>query len=147
MITLPVCHINMTTRRVSTYMKKAKVEKTPQVWKAWFIWSCEGYMTAASIMIHQPVKNWDQRTGVSPPSQQEVAPRTGRITGTHQNPGSHRRHGVPPLPPVHALALRPAEVVQEPSHHSQCTSDLNQSRSRSASQSSSSGPPATEPTS
>lgn len=44
-------------RRVSTYMKNAKVEKTPHVWKAWFICSCDGYMTAASIMIHQPVKN------------------------------------------------------------------------------------------
>lgn len=46
-----------TARRSSTYMKNAKVEKTPQVWKAWFICSCDGYMTAASIMIHQPVKN------------------------------------------------------------------------------------------
>lgn len=40
-----------------TYMKKAMVEKTPQVWKAWFICSWVGYATAASIMIHQPVKN------------------------------------------------------------------------------------------
>lgn len=43
-------------------MKNAKVEKTPHVWKAWFICSCDGYMTAASIMIHQPVKNWEHRT-------------------------------------------------------------------------------------
>lgn len=37
------------------------MEKTPQVWKAWFICSWSGYMTAASIMIHQPVKNWEHR--------------------------------------------------------------------------------------
>lgn len=42
---------------MNTYMKKAMVEKTPQVWKAWFICSWVGYATAASIMIHQPVKN------------------------------------------------------------------------------------------
>lgn len=39
------------------------VEKTPHVWKAWFICSWDGYVTAASIMIHQPVKNWGQITG------------------------------------------------------------------------------------
>lgn len=52
--------VSMSTDRArssSTYMKNAKVEKTPHVWKAWFICSCDGYMTAASIMIHQPVKN------------------------------------------------------------------------------------------
>lgn len=38
-------------------MKKASVENTPQVWKAWFICSGLGYTTAASIIIHQPVKN------------------------------------------------------------------------------------------
>lgn len=44
-------------------MKNAMVEKTPHVWKAWFICSWDGYVTAASIMIHQPVKNWGQRSG------------------------------------------------------------------------------------
>lgn len=38
-------------------MKNAMVEKTPHVWNAWFICSWDGYVTAASIMIHQPVKN------------------------------------------------------------------------------------------
>jgi len=42
-------------------MKKAMVEKTPHVWKAWFICSWDGYVTAASIIIHQPVKNWKRR--------------------------------------------------------------------------------------
>lgn len=39
-------------------MKKASVENTPQVWKAWFSCPGAGYTTAASIMTHQPVKNW-----------------------------------------------------------------------------------------
>lgn len=35
---------------------------------------------------------------------------------TDQDSSCHRGHSVPPLPPVHALALRPAEVVQETCH-------------------------------
>ena len=40
-----------------SYMRKATVAMTPQVWKAWWNSSSAGYFTAASMMIHQPVKH------------------------------------------------------------------------------------------
>lgn len=40
-----------------SYMRKATVAMTPQVWYAWWNSSSAGYFTAASMMIHQPVKN------------------------------------------------------------------------------------------
>lgn len=42
--------------RVS-YMRKASVAMTPHVWKAWWKSASSGYFTAASMMIHHPVKN------------------------------------------------------------------------------------------
>lgn len=53
-------------------MKKAMVEKTPQVWNAWFICSWDGYVTAASIMIHQPVKNWKEENTLTLHQQQDT---------------------------------------------------------------------------
>ncbi len=38
-------------------MRKAIVAITPQVWYAWWNCSSLGYIIAASMMIHQPVKN------------------------------------------------------------------------------------------
>lgn len=40
-----------------SYMRKASVAMTPHVWKAWWKSASSGYFTAASMMIHHPVKN------------------------------------------------------------------------------------------
>lgn len=41
----------------ASYMRKASVAMTPHVWKAWWKSASSGYFTAASMMIHHPVKN------------------------------------------------------------------------------------------
>lgn len=47
--------------RSETHIRKAIVAITPQVWYAWWNCSSLGYIIAASMMIHQPVKNWEEK--------------------------------------------------------------------------------------
>lgn len=81
-------------------------------------------------MIHQPEKNCSAQTagkgqkvrgGRSRPSCKNTAMMCEVFVfssrrKTDQHSSHHGGHGVPPLPPVDALALWPAEVIQEASH-------------------------------
>ncbi len=108
-------------------MRKAIVAITPQVWYAWWNCSSLGYIIAASMMIHQPVKNCTrvqcQRNTLS--SGITGYKKTKQDVLTYQNSGCDGGDGVSLLTPVHiTLAITTSDPVQKPRH----TSDLTRQR-------------------
>lgn len=123
-----------------SYMRKASVAMTPQVWKAWWNSASSGYFTAASMMIHHPVKNctnhkheharqmWTELKQEALHHRHKtksrryfwsyfLSVRKTQMPEQYQDSSSHRCDGVPPLPPVHAaLTVSTSDPVQKSWH-------------------------------